>query len=340
MKPYLTFKPIAPDNGFRMDDYWIWCPSVVRGPEGRYHMFASRWPKRLPFHPGWLTHSEVVRAVADREEGPYAFAEVVLPRRGPEYWDGRTTHNPTVREFNGRYYLYYMGTTYPFPRPSEDEDLPKSDPRAVVARWRKRIGMAWADSPEGPWHRSDEPILYTKPGTFYNFLTSNPAPWIDPETGAVKMVFKSRIYDGDSHGPMKLGLAVADWPEGPYSVVGDRPLFEDGLFDELEDPFLWREGGRFHLVAKDMRGTTTGQKGGAVHAVSEDSQRWEQGQPVVAWQKSIPFEDGTRMACGSMERPFLIGDGEKHTHLCAAVSDGTANFRDARNTWNAVIPLQ
>src|SRR5262249_41603082 len=80
---------VVPRNGgFRMDGYWVWCGSVIKGDDGRYHMFASRWPKDITFHPGWMTSSEIVRAVADRPEGPYVFQQVVLPARGAEYWDG------------------------------------------------------------------------------------------------------------------------------------------------------------------------------------------------------------------------------------------------------------
>lgn len=61
-------------------------------------MFASRWSKKLPMHPGWLFKSEIVRAVSDTPAGPYTFQEVVLPARGPQFWDGRTTHNPQIRE--------------------------------------------------------------------------------------------------------------------------------------------------------------------------------------------------------------------------------------------------
>src|SRR5687768_17185985 len=78
------------DGGFRMPGYWVWCGSVIKGDDGRYHMFASRWPKDLTFHPGWMTNSEIVRAVAERPEGPYQFQQVVLPARGAEYWDGRS----------------------------------------------------------------------------------------------------------------------------------------------------------------------------------------------------------------------------------------------------------
>lgn len=334
-----AFRPVGADNGFSMPDYWVWCPSIIRGPDGMYHMFASRWPKTLPFHPGWLTNSEIVRAVAERAEGPYQFMEVILARRGPEFWDGSVTHNSTIRSYKGRYYLYYMGNNIPFPAPAPGENLALDDPRVIVARSRKRIGVAWADSLEGPWHRAERPILDVKPGTFYSFLTSNPAPWIDPESGRVAMIFKARAYEGDRHGAMTLGLAAADHPEDTYQVVGDEPLLHDGLFGELEDPFLWRQGGAFHLVAKDMQGTAAGQPGAAVYAVSPDLQSWQKGSPGVAWRKSIPCQDGCHIRCGSMERPFLFGDGDRFTHLCVAASDGREGFTDAKRTWNAVLPL-
>lgn len=49
-------------NGFAMEDYWVWYGSVIKGENGRYQMFASRWPKKFPFHPSWMVASEIVRA--------------------------------------------------------------------------------------------------------------------------------------------------------------------------------------------------------------------------------------------------------------------------------------
>jgi len=91
--------PAPVGGGFRMEGYWVWCGSVIKGEDNRYHMFASRWPKSQPMHPGWLSLSEIVRASSDTPEGPYQFEEVVLPARGAEYWDGRMTHNPQITKW-------------------------------------------------------------------------------------------------------------------------------------------------------------------------------------------------------------------------------------------------
>ena len=75
----LNPQPAPVDGGFRDDAYWIWCGSVIEGEDGLYHMFASRWSKATAFNCNWLTNSEVVRAVSETPEGPYRFAEVILP---------------------------------------------------------------------------------------------------------------------------------------------------------------------------------------------------------------------------------------------------------------------
>ena len=49
---------------FESEGYWNWGSSVVKGDDGKYHMFVSRFPKSLPFHPGWMVASEIVHAVS------------------------------------------------------------------------------------------------------------------------------------------------------------------------------------------------------------------------------------------------------------------------------------
>lgn len=73
-------------SGFHMDGYRCPDASVVKD-DRKYHMFASRWPKDISFHPGWMTTSEVVHAVSDTPEGRYTFKAVALPARGVAYWD-------------------------------------------------------------------------------------------------------------------------------------------------------------------------------------------------------------------------------------------------------------
>ncbi len=174
----------------QMENYWVWGSSVVKDKAGKYHIYASRFPKSLPFHPGWMVASEIIHGTADAAQGPFTFSDVALPARGAQYWDGRSTHNPRILFYKDKYYLIYMGSTHPFEEPQYDQ-LTLDSKWCIVGRSNKRIGLAVSDSPYGPWKRLDEPILKTKPNTFYSFLTSNPSPMVQ-EDGSVVMIFKGQ----------------------------------------------------------------------------------------------------------------------------------------------------
>lgn len=332
-------KPLAVRGAvFAQDDFWVWCGSAIRGEDGRYHLFASRWPRAVPFHPGWLTNSEVVRAVADGPEGPYTFAEVVLPARGAEFWDGRATHNPVICRCGTRYLLYYVGMTHPFPDVVTGEDLRMADPRVIASRASKRIGLAVADRVTGPWSRLDVPILAPRPRTFYSYLVSNPAPWVEPD-GAVLLVFKCRAYRGHAYGGMRLGVARAKRFSGPYEVVSQAPIFSSETNGEVEDPFLWRQEGRYHLLAKDMSGRLCGEAGAGVHALSSDGLEWKLGEVPLAYPRQLQWEHGETRSIAHMERPFLLIEDGKPTHLFAAVAEGEPHFRNLKRTWNQAFRL-
>jgi len=330
-------------NGFSMDGYWVWCGSVVKGEDGRYHMFASRWKKSLPMHPGWLLESEIVRASSDTPDGVFKFEEVVLPARGAQYWDGRSTHNPHIIKFKDRYVLYYVGTTHPFPDVEEGEVLMTSDPRVICARANKRIGVAVSNSISGPWERLSEPVLGTRPEMFDNFLVSNPAPCVTPD-GKILLVYKSRSYREKPypkflHGKMLFGVAVAEAPWEKHTPVLKEPLF-DGDGYELEDPFLWHDGEVFHLMAKDMNGKVCGEKLSGVHAISKNGIDWNFDMGRLFYSRNLMFDDGEIKELGNMERPFILF--ENKVPICAyfAVSDGKdgLGFANCTRTWN--MPLR
>lgn len=333
---YERLLPAPVNGGFRMEGYWIWCGSVIQGEDGRFHMFASRWPKSIPFHPGWLVASEVVRAVSDTPEGPYAFQEVVLPPRGAEYWDGRVTHNPHIVRHNGEYVLYYMGTTHPLPDAAPGEPLEMGDPRVIVARSNKRVGVAVSPSVFGPWQRLDQPVMPARPGKFDSFLTSNPAPCIHQD-GSVLLIYKARRYEGNLHGNMTIGAAWASHCQGPYRVMQEGPVFPEGF--HLEDPFVWRSEDGYELIAKDMDGNLCGEKHGGIHALSPNGLDWRLAPQPKAYSRTVRWQDGRVATMGSFERPFLLFQNSRPTHLFAATADGPGGFAQARNTWNMVVPL-
>jgi hypothetical protein len=328
-------------GGFEMEGYWVWCSSVVKGDDGLYHMFASRWPKRIPFHPGWMVASEIVHATAKTAEGPYKFSDVTLPARGAQYWDGRSTHNPRIVRYKDKYLLFYMGSTHPFDDIADGKTLTLDSPYATVGRSNKRVGLAVANSPFGPWKRMDAPILATKPGTYYSFLTSNPAPLVNDD-GSVILVFKGRAYKDKYpyHGDMTLGVAKAANYLGPYTVVTPEPIFGLKKGGEMEDPFLWKDGAGYHLLAKDQRGTITGESHGGLLAHSQDALHWEIDKAPKAYSRTVTWTDGKVQAMGQLERAFPLFENGVITHMFFAAMDGSGGFQNGTRSWSLVMRMK
>lgn len=325
---------------FDSEGYWVWGSSVVKGEDGKYHIYVSRFPKSLPFHPGWMVASEIVHAVSDTPQGPYRFSDIALPPRGAQYWDGRSTHNPRILKHGSRYYLIYMGSTHPFADPTHDE-LTLDSPWCIVARANKRIGLAVADSPYGPWKRMDEPILKTEPETFYSYLTSNPSPIIQ-EDGSVMMIFKGRAHtENGKYSDMALGVAYAPSIEGPYTVLnGKKPIFQVDGQGEAEDPFLWKDERGYHAIFKDHVGKFTGERGGGVMAHSKDGINWEPDKDPKAYSRTVEWEDGKVEMQGQLERPFIFFEDGKPAYIFFATMDGPGGFENATESWNMVIPIR
>jgi len=157
-------QPAVAGGGFELPDYWVWCGAPIRGEDGLYHLFASRVPREVPFHPHWLFRSEIVRAQSEKPVGPYRFAEVALPPRGGDFFDARSTHNPHIRKVGDTFLLLYMGTNYDGPTPSPQNPEVWRSPRYLATWARKRIGLATSQSVRGPWKRLDQPLIEPRPG--------------------------------------------------------------------------------------------------------------------------------------------------------------------------------
>ncbi|MCT4644399.1 MAG: glycoside hydrolase family protein [Carboxylicivirga sp.] len=329
-------------GGLDMDGYWIWGSSVIKGEDGLYHMFASRWPDYIPFHPGWMVASEIVHATSATPEGPYQFKDVALGRRGIQYWDGKSVHNPKIVKYKDKYLLYYMGSTNPFPEitPDNAEQLTHESRWSVSGRWNKRIGVAVADNLNGPWKHSEQPILEVKPNTFYSYLTSNPSPLVK-EDGSIILMFKGRGYNDDgTPSPWAVGLATAPSYEGPYTAVSDEPIFSKEKFGVVEDPHLWKDDDGYHMVVKDMNGTITGEYHAGVLAHSVDGIKWELDKEPKAYSRTVRWNNGEVVKQGQLERAFVFVENGKPSHLFFAAMDGKGGFHNGKKTWNMVIPLK
>lgn len=294
-----------------LEGWFVWCASPILGPDGRVHVFFSRWRAELGMG-GWISACEVVRAVADRPEGPYEVVETVLAPRGDDWFDATTCHNPHIQFIDGRWCLFYMGNRNK-----------KTD--------TKRIGLAVADSPDGPWRRPDAPLLEAGPeGAWDDHCTTNPA-FIKHLNGQYWLYYKSwntaeyAAASGPIRGNRKYGLAIADRLEGPYRRHPANPVIDFsacGHNEQFEDAYIWHEDGRFRLIARDM-GFYNHELG--LYFESDDGIHWS--RPTIAYHAAAhyitePPPPPHLKRWGRFERPQLLMNNGRPTHLFCAMQGG------------------
>jgi hypothetical protein len=330
-------RPLPGANRFGLKDCFVWCGAPVKGADGKYHLFYSRWPVKVGFAPGWAIHSEIAYAVSDGPAGPFRHVNVALPRRGVnpatgrKYWDADVTHNANAFFHRGKYYLYYMG----------NHGDGKSYP---MHRNHQRIGVAWAENPGGPWTRLDEPIVSISADrkAFDSLCVTNPAACVRPD-GGVLLVYKAvEIQEGkEMGGKVRYGVAMADHPEGRYEKRAGR-IFEaekpGAHWMVAEDPFIFHSrkyGDRYYAVTRDVVGTFTGAEGGICLFESVDGLDWRPAKHPAVLGGRFRLEGGG-LSDFKIERPALLIEEGEPTYLFGA-TDGY--LKGGKISSNVQIPL-
>jgi hypothetical protein len=322
----------VPESGKLIDpDYYIWCGTMVRGDDGKYHLYYSRWPRKLG-HNAWVTHSEIAHAIGDTPAGPFRHADVALPPRGAHFWDGLCTHNPTILRAGDRYYLYYMGNT--------------GDGVAMTTlnwnhRNNQRIGVAVAEGPAGPWQRFDRPLVdvSAEPGAPDSLVASNPAVARRPDGGYL-MVYKAvgRKRPLPFGGPVVHLTATSDSPTGPFTKQL-RPIFTTpGVDFPAEDPFLWYDyaAGRYLAIVKDNNGHFTHAGKSLALWESLNGFDWSLASHALVATPEVTWADGRKQRLNSLERPqLLFGPNGRPSILLGAADEDPAR----PHSYNLRIPL-
>ncbi|MVN90638.1 glycoside hydrolase family protein [Mucilaginibacter aquatilis] len=304
-------KPVG--RRLEMEGYYVWCNSPIEGPDGRIHLYFSRWADKKKMG-GWINGSEICHAVADHPEAEFRFTDVILAPRGARFWDATTCHNPSIKFIDGKYCMFYMGN-------------------ANGKTNTKRIGLATAPSPEGPWTRPDAPLLEAGPtGAWDDHCTTNPA-FIKHPNGQYWLFYKSwntAEYDNAKdltvRGNRKYGLAIAETLAGPYIKYDGNPVVDFSKLPgnaQLEDAFVWLDKGKFKMLARDM-GIFNHENGLLME--SKNGKKWQ--QPKVAYYGAShyniiqPPPPSYLKKYGRFERPQLLFQNGKPTYLFTASQGG------------------
>ncbi|MFD2256636.1 ThuA domain-containing protein [Luteolibacter algae] len=313
--------PVPPTAKFYDPEYEIWGGSAVKGDDGKYHMFYSRWLRKLT-HEAWVTHSEIAHAVSDTPFGPWKHSDVSLPPRGGKFWDANCTHNPTIMRAEGRYYLYYMGN--------------RGDGTYWDHRNNQCIGVAVADSPFGPWTRFDEPVINISEAPDA-LMIANPTVIPRPEGGYL-MIYKAASLKGElpKGGPVIHLVATADTPAGPFKKTYKEVFGKEGVHFPAEDPYMWYAGDRYWAIVKDFQGNFTKKGTSLALFESKDGFTWKTAKHPFVSSLEIHWKDQGVQKVSALERPqLLVENGVPIALFCAA-----AENKERVGTFNVQIPLK
>ncbi len=321
--------PIPKSAKFIDDDFYIWGGSMVRDSAGKCHLLYSRWPRKLK-HGAWVTHSEIAHAVSDNPLGPFKHKDVALSERGREFWDGLCTHNPTVHQFDGKFYLYYMGNT---------GDRKPTRNLNWTHRNNQRIGVAVADHPNGPWKRFDKPLIDVglnrdAPDAL---MTSNPSICRRPD-GSYLLIYKAVGLKREKPfgGPVVHLAATCDSPLGPFKKH-PKPLFTvPGVNFSAEDPFIWSQDERVWAIVNDHHGAFNGLGVDSLTLfTSKNGLDWQVASNPVVTNRIINWEDGRVQRLNRLERPQLWTENGVPTVLFCAAEETDRQL----HSFNVHIPL-
>lgn len=158
-----------------------------------------------------------------KEEG------LAVPRGEKGSYDDRSVFTVEIMKWEDKYYLSYQAVKSPY-----------------NVRVKNTVGLAWADSPNGPWTKSDEPILHPadngiwkgeeqnrflveKKGNFDSHKVHDPC--ILPYKGKFYLYYKGeQMGEQITFGGRQIrhGLAVANNPKGPYVKSPYNPISNSG----------------------------------------------------------------------------------------------------------------
>lgn len=310
---------------------------MVKGHDSKYHLFYSRWPRKLG-HYAWITDSEIAHAVAEDPDGPYKFVNVVLKARDRKYWDGTTAHNPTITYRNGKYYLYYTGSTG---TGKIDYPATMKDDAWWEYRNNQRIGVAVADNPNGIWQRSDRPVLDVGDVDAYDgLMVSNPAATFNEDNKVVlvyKQVENNKTLKG---GKVRFGVAFSDAPFGPFKKE-PKPIFDVKSSEKewmiAEDPYIWFQNNSYFAIVRDVVGKYTGEEGALALLFSKDAKDWQAAKHPLVLGKTFMWEKGLDSGT-KLERPQLYFENGVPKILFGAIDDNSSGFRG--NSFNIRVPLK
>ncbi len=243
--------------------------------------------------------------------------ETVLKGRGKGYWDEITAHNPKIKYFEGKYYLYYIATNFGG-EGYTDELLKATNEKSLkgnnrrILRENQRTGVAISNSINGPWERMNKPLI--EPTGPIETLTVNPA--IDKGKDGNYYLIVKGDKPNESRFIRNQAIAIGKTPIGPFTMQPNPVI---GNLD-TEDASMWynKENSMFYAVfhAHTYIGLM----------ISNDGLNWKRAQNYNITSKKVLLQNGTFLIPDRMERPFIYVENSNPTVLCLAIKKDNDSY--------------
>ncbi len=249
-----TMKPLKGDLAYekgvvRRD------PSAMIKENGKYYVWYSKSVGKTDGFGGDIENGKVFPW--DRCDIWYATSEdgwtwkeegIAVPRGEKGTYDDRSVFTVEIMKHEDVYYLCYQTVKSPY-----------------TVRVKNQVGLAWSNSPNGPWTKSKEPILspadngvwkgteqnrfsVEKKGDFDSHKVHDPC--IIPYKGKFYLYYKGEqmgeeiLFGGRQ---IRHGVAIADNPKGPYVKSKYNPVSNSG-----HEICVWpTKGGIASLITTD-----------------------------------------------------------------------------------------
>jgi len=207
---YSEVKGIGNDPVYNRRD-----PSDIIKVGNKYYIWYTRMDK--PVRSGyWGT---IWYATSEDEGHTWQEQGMALGLGAEGTFDSHSVFTPNILAYKGKYYLYYTGVQ---PTPGN----PKKEFEGNSTTDFTAIGVAVADSPEGPFVRPKNNIVIGHSKVSSDFDSYR----VDDASVLVKdhkiwLYYKGRCIEHGKQGPKhtQMGVTMASQPEGPFQKY-DKPL--------------------------------------------------------------------------------------------------------------------
>lgn len=215
--------------------YYIWYTKSV-GPHFGMSV-TDPYIKKFPWDYADIWYATSTDGLHWQEQG------CAVARGGAGAYDERTVCTPDVMAHGGKYYLVYQAI-----------------PQGKYNAWNENVAMSVADSPNGPWVKTEQNILEPRPsGEWLGHSDDyNSKTFVGLTHDPMLMHYNNQFYlyykcGGNKEGlyyagpDTRWGVAIADEVTGPYQPCELNPITNSG-----HETLLWPyNGGIAALLNRD-----------------------------------------------------------------------------------------